>query len=110
MPRVHPVGETIDEAACRTSVLLEISALLTKRWTGGVMLALSRGADRFSQIQAMVQGISGRLLSARLRELEQHGLVERVVTPTMPVSVSYALTDRGRMVLVSLSGLADVQR
>lgn len=70
------------------------------------MLALHRGAHRFSQIQATVQGISARMLSARLRELEQHHLVERVVTPTMPVSVTYNLTDRGRVVLASIQSLA----
>lgn len=70
------------------------------------MLALGRGATRFGEVEAMVEGVSARMLSLRLRELEQHGLVDRVVTPTTPVSVSYHLTARGRDLLSSMHQLA----
>ncbi len=99
-----PSGEPISDEACREAT--SIVEIATKRWTGGVLLALGRGATRFSQMEALVEGISARLLSARLRELEQHHLVERVVTPTTPVSVQYFLTPRGQTVLTSLNHLA----
>ena len=99
-----PTGESISDEECRrATAIIEIT---TKRWTSGVMLALGRGATRFGQMEALVEGISARMLSARLRELEQHHLLERVVTPTMPVSVTYHLTPRGHAVLTSMHNLA----
>lgn len=69
------------------------------------MLAVGRGAERFGEIEAAVDGLSARLLSARLRELEDHGLVAREVTPTTPVSVRYRLTEQGRDLLAAMQPL-----
>lgn len=54
------------------------------------------GTSRFSEILAQVPGLSDRLLSERLKELEQEGIVERRVTPSTPVRIEYVLTDKGR--------------
>jgi DNA-binding HxlR family transcriptional regulator len=94
----------IDDAECRLAS--SVVEFVGRRWTSGVMLALGRGATRFSEIEAVVEGISARMLSTRLRELEQHGLVERVVTPTTPVSITYHLSARGRELLTAMHGLA----
>nr|WP_269326544.1 helix-turn-helix domain-containing protein [Kineosporia mesophila] len=99
-----PAGEPISDDECRRATA--VVKIVTKRWTSAIMLALGRGATRFGQMEALVEGISARLLSARLRELEQHHLLERVVTPTVPVSVRYHLTPRGLTVLTSMHNLA----
>ena len=70
--------------------------IIGRRWTGAIIRALLSGASRFSEIVAAVPGLSDRLLSERLRELEAEGMVERRVTPTTPVRVDYVLTDKGR--------------
>ncbi|MCL8026109.1 winged helix-turn-helix transcriptional regulator [Nocardioides bruguierae] len=93
----------IDDDQCRRA--REVLEFVGRRWTSGVMLALGRGATRFGEVQRMVDGISPRLLSVRLRELEEHGLVERVVTPTTPVSVGYHLSAQGRELLASMQPL-----
>jgi len=67
------------------------------------MLALSRGATRFSEITEMVTGLSDRLLAQRLRELETAQLIEREVLPTTPVQVRYRLTQRGSELLDALA-------
>ena len=54
------------------------------------------GSTRFSEILAAIPGLSDRLLSQRLKELEAEGIVERTVTPTTPVRVDYRLTEKGR--------------
>lgn len=54
------------------------------------------GSTRFSEILAAVPGLSDRLLSERLKELEQEGIVERRVTPSTPVRIEYVLTEKGR--------------
>lgn len=69
------------------------------------MLALGRGASRFGEIEAAVDGLSARMLTARLRELGEHGIVEREVVPTTPVSVRYRLTPRGLDLLTALQPL-----
>jgi DNA-binding HxlR family transcriptional regulator len=68
------------------------------------------GAARFSDIAAAVPGLSARLLSERLKELETEGIVIRTVVPTTPVRVDYALTDKGQAlhdVIVSVSSWAE---
>ena len=69
--------------------------LLGKRWTALLLHALLQGPLRFSQLVLLVEGLSDRILSERLRELEIEGIVQRVVYPQMPVRVEYALTEKG---------------
>src|ERR1019366_8094933 len=69
--------------------------LIGKRWTGAVVKALIPAPARFNQLLAGIPGISDRVLTERLRELETEGLVERLVDPGPPVRVSYRLTSRG---------------
>jgi DNA-binding HxlR family transcriptional regulator len=70
--------------------------LIGRRWTGAVLWALAEGPLYFADLNAAIPGISDRLLSARLRELEAEGLVERSVHSGAPARVSYALTEKGR--------------
>lgn len=83
-----------------------VMEVVGRRWASGILLAVGRGSERFSQIQADVDGLSSRMLTVRLRDLESAGLVRRVVTPTTPVSVRYGLTEQGRELLISLQPIA----
>ena len=69
--------------------------ILGKRWTGLLLLALMDGPRRFCELTSLVEGLSDRVLSDRLRELELEGIVNRVVYPQIPVRVEYQLTDKG---------------
>jgi DNA-binding HxlR family transcriptional regulator len=69
--------------------------LIGKRWTGAIVCALTDGPLRFGELAKAVPGLSDRLLSRRLRELEDEGLVERDVEPGSPVRVTYSLTEVG---------------
>jgi DNA-binding HxlR family transcriptional regulator len=73
----------------------EAMALLGKRWTGLILRALLSGCVRFGSIAAYVPGLSDRLLSERLKELEADGVVERIVYPETPVRIEYRLTPKG---------------
>ncbi len=70
--------------------------LIGRRWTGSIVRALLDGAARFNSLLLGIPGISDRVLTERLRELEGEALVERLVRPGPPVSVTYRLTERGR--------------
>jgi DNA-binding HxlR family transcriptional regulator len=70
--------------------------LIGKRWTGAILWALTERPHYFAELSLAIPGLSDRLLSRRLRELEAEGLVERSVHDGSPARVSYALTDKGR--------------
>jgi len=70
--------------------------LLERRWQISIIYAALSGAARFSEFAEAIQGISPRMLSERLRELEAAGLIERTVLPSSPPAVEYRLTVRGR--------------
>lgn len=69
--------------------------IIGRRWTGLIIFQLLQGPQRFSTIEASLP-VSGRLLSERLKELEQEGIVLREVFPETPVRIQYSLTDKGR--------------
>jgi DNA-binding HxlR family transcriptional regulator len=69
--------------------------LIGKRWTGAIVFALTDGPLRFGELARAVPGVSDRLLSRRLQELEEEGLVEREVEAGSPVRVTYSLTEAG---------------
>jgi DNA-binding HxlR family transcriptional regulator len=70
--------------------------LIGSRWTGAIIFALLTGITRFSDLAQAVPGLSDRMLSERLRELEKEDIVSRLVVPEMPVRVEYHLTEKGR--------------
>jgi len=79
--------------------------LIGKRWTGAIVVALTEGPMRYADIGKAVPGLSDRLLSQRLRELEDEGLVERQVEAGAPVRVTYSLTEAGQQLDPVLSEL-----
>ena len=90
----------IDDEVCRRfQAPLE---LIGKRWNSAILLALSFGATRFSEIISSVDGLSDRMLAQRLRELETAGLVTREVVATTPVQIRYGLTPSGADLMAAL--------
>ena len=81
-------------------------AILDGKWTLLVIRDLLRGTRRFSELRASLDGISPKTLTDRLRALEQHGLVERVMHAEIPPRVEYSLTERGRGLQPVLDALA----
>jgi DNA-binding HxlR family transcriptional regulator len=79
--------------------------LIGKRWTGAIVCALTERPMRFGELAKAVPGLSDRLLSQRLRELEQQGLVRREVEAGTPVRVTYSLSEAGEDLGPSISEL-----
>jgi DNA-binding HxlR family transcriptional regulator len=69
--------------------------IIGRRWSGAIIRSLLAGKTRFSEVLATVPGLSDRLLSERLKELEAEGIVERTVIPETPVRIEYHLTAKG---------------
>jgi DNA-binding HxlR family transcriptional regulator len=97
------MDETLSPFCPRYSKATEI---IGRRWTGGVLRALMAGRTHFSEIAATVPGLSDRLLSERLKELEDEGIVRRNVTACRPVKIDYELTEMGKALIPVVQSLA----
>lgn len=86
MPRPYnqtcPIARTLD--------------IIGDRWTMLIVRDLFMGSTRFNQFLAASPGLPSKLLSGRLKKLEQHGLIERVVYSQHPLRAEYHLTEEGR--------------
>ena len=69
--------------------------ILGKRWTGLIIKLLLDSPLRFNELSRHLEIVSDRMLSERLKELEQEGVIERHVYTDTPVRVEYRLTDKG---------------
>ena len=75
------------------------------RWKLLILRELVDGVRRFSDLQRALEGVSQKVLTAQLRDLETDGVVHRTVHPEVPPRVEYALTDLGVALLPVLDGL-----
>ena len=81
--------------------------LAGRRWSGAILYAGVAGARRFVEYRRSVRGISDRLLTQRLRELERQGFIAREVVPTMPVQILYTPTAAGAELVSALQPLGE---
>jgi DNA-binding HxlR family transcriptional regulator len=80
--------------------------VLAAKWSVVVLASLAPGTRRFNELLRQIDGVSRRMLSATLRQLERDGLVERQVYPRVPARVEYALSPAGENLLAALVPLA----
>lgn len=83
-------------------------AVLGGAWTPSLIWKLSGDARRFGELQRDIPGISPKMLTARLRDLEQKGVVVREVVPSSPPSVEYSLSDLGRELIPVINTIVKV--
>lgn len=91
-------------ANCPTRQLLDRVA---DKWSVLILLTLGNGEMRFNALKRRIDGISQKMLSQTLRSLERDGLVLRHVVPTVPVTVSYAISQLGSELLGALQAMID---
>ena len=83
------------------------SELIGRRWTGAIIYLLLQQTCRFATLRDAIPDITDRMLSERLQELEEEGLVERTVLPETPVRVEYSLTRKGKGLAEAVNSLAN---
>ena len=88
------------------SVFTTAVELIGRRWTGAIVRALNNGIERFSDLACTIEGISFKMLSERLKELEDSGIVDRIVTAGRPVQIAYRLTEKGQALATTLRSVA----
>jgi DNA-binding HxlR family transcriptional regulator len=79
--------------------------LIGRRWSGAIIQILLQGPSRYAELRAAIPDITDRMLSERLRELEDERIVARSVIPETPVRVEYALTPKGRALAPALAAI-----
>jgi len=74
-----------------------IMGIIAGKWKPAIIYALvTKGTLRFNDLRRMIAGVSQRMLTQQLRDLERHGIVRRVVHPEIPPRVEYSVTRLGR--------------
>jgi DNA-binding HxlR family transcriptional regulator len=81
--------------------------LIGRRWNGAIIFLLLRSRCRFATLRDAIPDITDRMLSERLQELEQEGIVERTVVPETPVRVEYSLTKKGRALASAIDAISE---
>ena len=112
MRKSGKTGPLDPAAVCRSSDPMAVRELLTKigdKWTIFIILSLDLlgGRARFSELERAVPGISQRMLSLTLKNLERDGLVIRELFPEVPPRVEYEITEMGKSLLRPTQGLVD---
>jgi DNA-binding HxlR family transcriptional regulator len=103
-------AQVINAEACP---LHEVLDRVSGKWAIGIIVAAARGPIRFTELERAIEGISRRMLTLTLRNLERDGLLVRTVYPTVPPKVEYTLTDIARELhesLVALTAWAERHR
>lgn len=91
-------------AACPTRLLLD---RIADKWTVLLLTTLAEGPLRFNALKRRIEGVSQKMLSQTLRQIERDGLVTRTVEATAPISVTYAITPLGRGLVQALRPMID---
>lgn len=94
---------TQQQNCCPIEVTLGV---IGKKWTVLIIRELFDGKKRFSEISASLP-ISSKLLTDRLKELEEHGIIDRTIFPEIPPRVEYTLTESGRSLSTVLTALRE---
>ncbi len=96
-------GDLMEPDCPSRGVLMHV----TSRWGVLVLIALTTGAKRFSELRRGIGGVSERMLAQTLQQLEGDGFVRRVAYQVVPPHVEYSLTPMGLEVAEKVRGLAD---
>ncbi|MFB7125475.1 MULTISPECIES: helix-turn-helix domain-containing protein [unclassified Kitasatospora] len=103
---IDETGGLDDPAPAREAcTVLEALNRISGKWAIGILLNLSHGPVRFTELERSVPGISRRMLTLTLRNLERDGLIERTVYATVPPKVEYRGTEMAAELYASLKGL-----
>jgi len=98
-----PIGPSEDDSL---EALQAAVGVLAAKWSVVVLTRLATGSSRFNELLRQIDGVSRRMLSATLRQLERDGLVERHVYARVPARVGYELSPAGVDLLDALAPLA----
>jgi DNA-binding HxlR family transcriptional regulator len=83
----------------------QVLDLIANKWTALIFALLEQQPTRFNELQRSIEGISHKMLTQTLRNLEQRGIVERKITPSIPPAVEYSLSPLGSTLIPLMAAL-----
>jgi DNA-binding HxlR family transcriptional regulator len=92
-----PADCVVNNEMCTTSLkaIQDVMDVLGGKWKISIVTCLCFNPRRFSELLKLVEGISGKVLSRELKDLEMNKLISRTIKDTQPITVEYAITDYG---------------
>ncbi|MFI1762779.1 winged helix-turn-helix transcriptional regulator [Streptomyces sp. NPDC020800] len=100
-------GVTVQAVNAHACPIREVLDRVAGKWSVQILVAAARGPIRFTELERGIEGISRRMLTLTLRNLERDGLVTRTVHPTVPPKVEYELTPVAHELYETLRRLTD---
>jgi len=100
-------GVTVQVVNAHACPVREVLDRVSGKWSVQILVAAAHGPIRFTELERSIEGISRRMLTLTLRNLERDGLVTRTVHPTVPPRVEYELTPVARELHETLQRLTD---
>lgn len=100
-------GVTVQVVNAHACPVREVLDRVSGKWSVQILVAAAHGPIRFTELERSIEGISRRMLTLTLRNLERDGLVTRTVHPTVPPKVEYELTPVARELHETLQRLTD---
>jgi DNA-binding HxlR family transcriptional regulator len=91
----------------QTSGVRKALSLVADKWTALIIMALAQDTKRYSELHRKIDGISQKMLTQTLRQLESSGLIHRKVYPVIPPMVEYSLTSLGETLVEPLKALCN---
>ena len=104
---MSPRNKTLRHGPAECPAVREVLHRVGDKWSVLAIALLGEGAMRFNELRRSIEGVSQRMLTLTLRNLERDGLVTRTVFPEIPPRVEYELTRLGNTLLEPIQGLAE---
>ena len=90
------IREIYDSKDLKTCPIVVTFRLIGKQWTGAILREMFLGEKQFNRFRANIKGITPRMLSLRLRELEKYKIINRKIVSEYPIRIEYFLTESGK--------------
>lgn len=91
--------------ACKVAALIEF---ISRKWILHVLHAIHNGADTFSTIQKGANGVNSRMLTTRLLEMQEYGLIDRKIVCEKPMKIRYSLTKKGEELAAEMDRMDEI--
>lgn len=107
MGKVSATYAALGDCGKKLRAIDDVVDILAGKWKLSIMAHICGKPLRYSELMREIVGVSGKVLSRELKDLEMNGLVNRVVSQEQPVSVTYELTEHGVSLKMLTDSLAD---